>query len=97
MNKINQKRNYLKNNVKRIGIDARFYGPVGKGLGRYTKEVVDRILETTRIREVSKDIGTYWLEDDEITMSFNNNLDHLRIFLHEFAHRVQVFNHPMKN
>jgi len=31
--------------IKRIGIDARFYGPVGKGLGRYTKEVVDRILD----------------------------------------------------
>lgn len=29
---------------KRIGIDARFYGPVGKGLGRYTKEIVDNIL-----------------------------------------------------
>ena len=30
--------------IKRVGIDARFYGPVGKGLGRYTKEVVDRII-----------------------------------------------------
>lgn len=29
---------------KRIGIDARFYGPVGKGLGRYTQEVVDNII-----------------------------------------------------
>ncbi|MDA3839782.1 MAG: glycosyltransferase family 1 protein [Patescibacteria group bacterium] len=29
---------------KRIGIDARFYGPVGKGLGRYTQEVVDNLL-----------------------------------------------------
>ncbi len=28
---------------KRIGIDARFYGPVGKGLGRYTQEIVDNI------------------------------------------------------
>ena len=28
----------------RIGIDARFYGPVGKGLGRYTQEVVDNIV-----------------------------------------------------
>lgn len=28
--------------TKTIGIDARFYGPTGKGLGRYTKEVVDR-------------------------------------------------------
>jgi len=27
----------------RIGIDARFYGPVGKGLGRYTQEIVDNI------------------------------------------------------
>jgi len=29
---------------KRIGIDARFYGPIGKGLGRYTQEIVDNIL-----------------------------------------------------
>ena len=28
---------------KRIGIDARFYGPLGKGLGRYTQEIVDNI------------------------------------------------------
>jgi glycosyltransferase involved in cell wall biosynthesis len=27
----------------RIGIDARFYGPIGKGLGRYVQEVVDNI------------------------------------------------------
>lgn len=31
------------NKRKRIGIDARFYGPLGKGLGRYTKELVDRV------------------------------------------------------
>ncbi|MDP2737093.1 MAG: glycosyltransferase family 1 protein, partial [bacterium] len=30
---------------KRIGIDARFYGPLGKGLGRYTQEVVDNIVK----------------------------------------------------
>jgi len=30
---------------KIIGIDARFYGPTSKGLGRYTKEVIDRIIE----------------------------------------------------
>ena len=36
------------NKRKKIGLDARFYGPIGKGLGRYTKEVVDRvILDTT--------------------------------------------------
>lgn len=30
--------------AKTIGIDARFYGPVGKGLGRYTQEIVDRVI-----------------------------------------------------
>lgn len=30
---------------KKIGIDARFYGPVGKGLGRYTQEIVDNIIK----------------------------------------------------
>ncbi len=30
-----------------IGIDARFYGPLGKGLGRYTQEIVDNIIAIT--------------------------------------------------
>lgn len=36
---------------RRIGIDARFYGPLGKGLGRYTKETVDHILEQDPVNE----------------------------------------------
>lgn len=32
-------------NKKRIGIDARFYGPLGKGLGRYVQEIVDNIID----------------------------------------------------
>lgn len=35
----------------KIGIDARFYGPVGKGLGRYTQEVVDNIIKITNTGE----------------------------------------------
>ncbi len=35
----------MKEKVKRIGLDARFYGPVGKGLGRYTQEIVDRVIK----------------------------------------------------
>lgn len=31
--------------INRLGIDARFYGPVGKGLGRYTQEIVDNIIK----------------------------------------------------
>ncbi len=33
-----------------IGIDARFYGPVGKGLGRYTQEITDRIVKLNELR-----------------------------------------------
>ncbi len=39
------------NNKKRIGIDARFYGPIGKGLGRYTQEVVDNIIRLDNVNE----------------------------------------------
>lgn len=37
--------------IKRIGIDARFYGPVGKGLGRYTQEVVDNVIKLDGVNE----------------------------------------------
>lgn len=36
---------------KRIGIDARFYGPIGKGLGRYTQEIVDNIIKMDKENE----------------------------------------------
>lgn len=39
-----------------IGIDARFYGPVGKGLGRYTQEVVDRVILLNKQRS-EKDLS----------------------------------------
>jgi len=35
----------MNNKIKHIGIDARFYGPIGKGLGRYTQEIVDNIIK----------------------------------------------------
>ncbi len=37
--------------AKRIGFDARFYGPLNKGLGRYTKEVIDNILKIDKDHE----------------------------------------------
>jgi hypothetical protein len=37
--------------MKRIGIDARFYGPLGKGLGRYTQEVVDNVIALDKENE----------------------------------------------
>jgi glycosyltransferase involved in cell wall biosynthesis len=40
-----------KNKIKRIGIDARFYGPLGKGLGRYVQEIVDNIIKIDQASE----------------------------------------------
>jgi hypothetical protein len=36
--------NQYKIGVKNIGIDARFYGPLGKGLGRYVQEITDKVV-----------------------------------------------------
>ena len=37
--------NQEKMKIKTVGIDARFYGPLGKGLGRYIQEIVDNIVK----------------------------------------------------
>jgi len=37
--------------IKRIGIDARFYGPLGKGLGRYVQELVDNAINIDQDNE----------------------------------------------
>jgi len=39
------------NKIKRIGLDARFYGPLGKGLGRYTQEIIDNIVKLDQENE----------------------------------------------
>jgi glycosyltransferase involved in cell wall biosynthesis len=36
---------------KTIGIDARFYGPIGKGLGRYTQEIVDYVVANDKAND----------------------------------------------
>lgn len=49
--KINPVKPLCGNGARRIGIDARFYGPESKGLGRYTKELVDNILRIDQENE----------------------------------------------
>ncbi len=41
----------MANTKKTIGIDARFYGPLGKGLGRYIQEIVDRLADNDKIND----------------------------------------------
>jgi len=55
---------------KRIGIDARFYGPLGKGLGRYTQEIVDNIINI----DVDNDYVIFLSPDnfDEFLIAPNN-------------------------
>jgi len=40
-----------KASARRVGIDARFYGPIGKGLGRYTQEIVDNLIKLDTLNE----------------------------------------------
>jgi len=61
--------------IKRIGIDARFYGPLGKGLGRYTQEIVDNIIN------IDKD-------NEYVIFLSADNFDELLI-LDEDIHRVK--------
>ncbi len=44
---------------KRIGIDARFYGPIGKGLGRYTQEIVDNVIKMDCGKQGTKEHNSY--------------------------------------
>ena len=50
-NKLNFKFPLSPLNPARIGIDARFYGPTGKGLGRYSKEIIDNIIKLDQANE----------------------------------------------
>lgn len=44
----------------RIGIDARFFGPVGKGLGRYTERLIQNLehIAEERVQQTHDDAGT---------------------------------------
>ncbi len=61
----------------RIGIDARFYGPIGKGLGRYTQEVVDNIIKISSANNLTdasenNDAGSDGVFDFVIFLSAEN-------------------------
>lgn len=53
----------MNNRRKTIGIDARFYGPLGKGLGRYIQEVVDRVIVSDKANDYVVFLGKDNYED----------------------------------
>ncbi len=79
MNKINK---------KRIGIDARFYGPVGKGLGRYTQEIVDNILKIDK----ENDYVIFLRKEnfDELLVDKNSNVKKVLTDLRWYSWKEQI-------
>ncbi|MFH1233869.1 MAG: glycosyltransferase family 1 protein [Patescibacteria group bacterium] len=61
-----------------IGIDARFYGPISKGLGRYTQEIVDNIIKIDKVNKYVIFLGpenyqTFNVIDSDYTNSAHPN------------------------
>lgn len=61
----------------RIGIDARFYGPTGKGLGRYVQEVVDNIIKISEAEPVAQHEYVIFLSPDNFD-EFNSLLPRIK-------------------
>jgi len=77
----------------RIGIDARFYGPTGKGLGRYTQEIVDNVI---KIAGTSSDSGLEFVvflspaNFDEFTAD-NPEVKKVKVFCSWYSWQEQIF------
>ncbi|MBU4375454.1 glycosyltransferase family 4 protein [Patescibacteria group bacterium] len=50
---------WKKKKIKKIGIDARFYGPIGKGLGRYTQEIADNVIKIDQANKAESGRNKY--------------------------------------
>ncbi|MDD3285119.1 MAG: glycosyltransferase family 1 protein [Patescibacteria group bacterium] len=76
---------------KRIGIDARFYGPLGKGLGRYVQEVVDNII----LNDIANNEFEYVVflspENFKDFNSNNPNIRKVEVPLRWYSWREQLF------
>jgi glycosyltransferase involved in cell wall biosynthesis len=59
---------------KTIGIDARFYGPLGKGLGRYTQEIVDQIIRINDDRHYAVFLCKENYDDFQIPEAVSNRV-----------------------
>jgi len=66
-----------KERKKTIGIDARFYGPIGKGLGRYTQEVVDNIMKISSADTGASFNYVIFLSEENFD-EFSSDLDNVK-------------------
>ena len=74
----------------RIGIDARFYGPIGKGLGRYTQEIVDNIIKMVDLSQVSVVVFLSPENFNEFSIS-HKNIKKIKIRMHWYSWQEQIF------
>ncbi|MFA5420497.1 MAG: glycosyltransferase family 1 protein [Patescibacteria group bacterium] len=79
-----------KNKPKTIGIDARLYGPLAKGLGRYTQETVDNII---KIDKLNKYVIFLCKEnfDELIIGEGNENVKKVLVDIKWYSLREQIF------
>jgi glycosyltransferase involved in cell wall biosynthesis len=77
---------------RRIGIDARFYGPLGKGLGRYVQEVIDNIINLDSGLEQEFEYVIFLSPDNIEEFSSTNPLVEKRLVsLRWYSWREQLF------
>ncbi|MFA5643999.1 MAG: glycosyltransferase family 1 protein [Patescibacteria group bacterium] len=74
---------------KRIGIDARFYGPTGKGLGRYIQEIVDNVIKLDQ----SNDYVIFLVKEnfDELIISDYPNVKKVLVNIRWYTWEEQIF------
>ncbi len=73
---------------KKIGIDARFYGPIGKGLGRYIQEVVDNVIKM----DSYNDYVVFLRKDnfDELSINEFNNVKKVLVDIQWYSLKEQL-------
>ena len=75
--------------TKKIGIDARFYGPFAKGLGRYTQEIVDNILKMDKENHYVIFLGKH--NFDELIIGNNKNVKKVLVDIKWYSLKEQFF------
>jgi len=79
------------NGKKRIGIDARFYGPLGKGLGRYTQEIVDNIINIDRDNDYVIFLGANNFDEFIVPPTETERIKKVKVNIRWYTWKEQIF------
>lgn len=92
---MNNNKNKNKNRVRRIGVDARFFGLENKGLGRYTNELVewlDKLIQSASRDESQKCEYYIFLRDNNFNeyQPISNNIHKVKADYQWYSWQEQV-------